>query len=185
MFSYHWSRIIGQFKDDVLPTEELQVIDAIKLEILMNRSLREQQSSMLDIARFEAILVDEKDNKSPDDWDRDYIFNLEKQIQVCRAAQESLSRDYKDLQSKKSVMLRDLKATREQRIKRLEDSKKTFFGWLQRIMKDKDFRVQLGIDMEKMRLAANKEYETLSEYYEYEDGTLDQPLITPENVKTD
>ena len=35
---YHWSRIVTQFRDDVLPTEELQIIDAIKLEILMNRA---------------------------------------------------------------------------------------------------------------------------------------------------
>ena len=31
LFLYHWSRIISQFRDDVLPTEELQVIDAIKI----------------------------------------------------------------------------------------------------------------------------------------------------------
>ena len=31
MFEYHWGRIITQFRDDVLPTEELQIIDAIKL----------------------------------------------------------------------------------------------------------------------------------------------------------
>jgi hypothetical protein len=37
MFLYHWGRIISQFKDDVLPTEELQIIDTIKLDILMNR----------------------------------------------------------------------------------------------------------------------------------------------------
>ena len=82
-------------------------------------------------------------------------------------------------------MLKDLKATREQRIKRLEDSKRTFFGWMQQVMRDGDFRTQLGIDMEKMSLAAQKEYERLSEYHEYEDGGVDQPIITPENVKTD
>jgi len=184
MLVYHWGRIIGQFKDDVLPTEELQVIDAIKLEILMNRALKEQQAGMQDIARFEALIEEEKLNDS-DQWDRDYIFNLERQVAVCRAAQESLSKDYKELGSKKSGMLKDLKATREQRIKRLEDSKRTFFGWMQQVMRDGDFRTQLGIDMEKMRLAAQKEYERLSEYHEYEDGGVDQPIITPENVKTD
>ena len=30
LFKYHWSRIIAQFKDDVFPTEELQVVDHIK-----------------------------------------------------------------------------------------------------------------------------------------------------------
>ena len=40
LFKYHWSRIISQFRDDVIPTEELQVIDLIKLELLMNRHRR-------------------------------------------------------------------------------------------------------------------------------------------------
>jgi|TARA_Y100001951_G_C11235287_1_gene237030 hypothetical protein len=183
MLVYHWGRIIGQFKDDVLPTEELQVIDAIKLEILMNRALKEQQAGMQDIRRFEELIKEEK-TVDDDQWDRDYIFNLERQIAVCRAAQESLSKDYKELGAKKSGMLKDLKATREQRIRRLEDSKRTFFGWIQQIMRNRDFRTQLGIDMEKMRLASEKEYERLSEYHEYEDGGVDQPLFTPENFKT-
>ena len=40
LFKYHWGRIISQFKDDVFPTEELQVVDVIKLELLMNRCLK-------------------------------------------------------------------------------------------------------------------------------------------------
>ena len=39
MFLYHWGRIISQFRDDVYPTEEMQVVDTIKLEILMNRAV--------------------------------------------------------------------------------------------------------------------------------------------------
>ena len=31
------ARIISQFKDDVIPTEELQVVDLIKLEFLINQ----------------------------------------------------------------------------------------------------------------------------------------------------
>ena len=42
MILFHWGRMISQFRDDVLPTEELQVLDAIKIEILMGRCLKEQ-----------------------------------------------------------------------------------------------------------------------------------------------
>ena len=104
MLLYHWGRIIGQFKDDVLPTEELQVIDAIKLEILMNRDLRQQQVNMKNIGTYEQLISDEK-IKPPEYQDRDYIFNLERQVAVARAAQEALGRDYKDLQVKKAAML--------------------------------------------------------------------------------
>ena len=181
---YHWSRIITQFRDDVLPTEELQIIDAIKLEILMNRALIGQQSNMKNISDYEELITVEK-SKSLEIQDKDYIYNLESQIAVCRAAQDSLTRDYKDLQTKKAAMLKDLKATREQRIKRLEDSKQTFIGWVRNLMSNPDTRREIGIEMEKMRLAMNKEAERLSEYHKYEDGLIDQPFLTPDSVKDD
>ena len=181
---YHWGRIISQFRDDVLPTEELQIIDAIKLEILMNRALIGQQSNMKDIKRYEELVTDEK-AKVLEVQDKDYIFNLERQVAVCRAAQESLTPEYKDLQTKKASMLKDLKATREQRIKRLEDSKQTFIGWVRNLMSNPEARREMGIEMEKMRLATNIEAKRLSEYHKYEDGTIDQPFLTPDSVKED
>jgi len=181
---YHWGRIITQFRDDVLPTEELQIIDAIKLEILMNRALTSQQTNMRNIGRYEELVTDEK-GKALEIQDKDYIFNLERQVAVCRAAQESLTRDYKDLQTKKASMLKDLKATREQRIKRLEDSKQTFIGWVRNLMSNPEARRKIGVEMEKMRLAADQEAKRLSKYHKYEDGIIDQPFLTPDSVKED
>tara|TARA_R110000744_G_scaffold103031_5_gene197735 strand:+ start:112 stop:906 length:795 start_codon:yes stop_codon:yes gene_type:complete len=181
---YHWSRIITQFRDDVLPTEELQIIDAIKLEILMNRALSGQQTNMKNVNMYEDLVTDEK-QKSLEIQDKDYIYSLERQVAVCRAAQESLTREYKDLQTKKSSMLKDLKATREQRVKRLEDSKQTFVGWVRNLMSNHEVRHQLGVEMEKMRLAANAEAERLTEYHKYEDGQVDQPFLTPDSIKDD
>ena len=184
MFTYHWGRIIGQFRDDVLPTEELQVIDAIKLEILMNRALKEQSKTMRDIEHMEDVVKAEKD-KHTADQDRDYVMNLERQLAIYRASIETLSKDYKELGTKKSGMLKDLKATREQRVKRLEDSKQSFIGWIKHLMEAPDFRNELGISMEKMRLASEAERKKLSGYHSYEDGTIDQPFLTPETAKDD
>ena len=80
-------------------------------------------------------------------------------------------------------MLKDLKATREQRIKRLEDSKQTFIGWVRNLMSNPQTRSELGTEMEKMRLAVNKEQERLSEYHKYEDSLVDQPFLTPDTTK--
>ena len=46
-------------------------------------------------------------------------------------------------------MLKDLKATREQRIKRLEDSKETFVGWIKMLIDDPEFSRGLGVAMER------------------------------------
>ena len=184
MFLFHWTEMISQFKDDVFHTEEMQVVDVIKLDILMNRTLKEQQKSMNDIGDMELLILTEK-QKSRDERDRDYILNMERQIAVLRAAQESLGKDYKEMQSKKNMMLKELKGTREQRIKVLEDSKQTFAGWVRTLVRDKDMRKEIGNNMEKMRLAMEKEKGRLSDYHKYEDGLIDQPFLTPETVKDD
>ena len=107
---------------------------------------------------------------------------MERQVAIIRASQETLSKDYKDLQTRKATMLKDLKGTREQRIKAIEDSKQTFASLVKQLATDTEFRTSIGIEMEKMRLAAEKEKERLSDYHTYEDETVDQPFLTPETL---
>lgn len=182
LFKYHWTRIIAQFKDDVFPTEELQVVDVIKLEILMNRCLKSNKDNITEMNIIDKFIKDER-AVDKDQRDQDYIMNLERQAAALRASQESLNRDYRELQSKKASMLREMKGTREQRIKRLEDSKQSFVAWVAMLMQDPETLKRYGIEMEKMRLAMMKESERLSAYHKYEDGGIDQPFLTPDTVK--
>lgn len=182
LFKYHWSRIISQFKDDVFPTEELQVVDVIKLEILMNRCLKSNKDNINEMNVLEKLIRDER-ALDKDQRDQDYIMNMERQMAALRASQESLNRDYRELQSKKANMLREMKGTREQRIKRLEDSKQSFTAWVANLMQDPDTMKKYGIEMEKMRLAMKKEEERLSAFHKYEDGGVDQPFLTPDTVR--
>ena len=181
MFEFHFKKMWSQFKDDVFHTEEMQIIDTIKLEILMNRILRSQQESQQQVSTYEQLVRDEK-AVDKDQRDMEYIISLERQVAILRASQETLSKDYKDLQGRKATMLKDLKGTREQRIKAIEDSKQTFASLVKQIATDESFRTQIGIDMEKMRLAMEKEKERLSEYHKYLDGTVDQPFLTPDTL---
>jgi len=80
-------------------------------------------------------------------------------------------------------MLREMKGTREQRIKRLEDSKQSFTSWVAHLMQDPETMKKYGIEMEKMRLAMKKEEERLSAFHKYEDGQIDQPFLTPDTIK--
>ena len=182
MFEFHFKKMWSQFKDDVFHTEEMQIIDTIKLEILMNRILKSQHESQEQIQTF-SVLVSQEKAVDKDQRDMDYIMQLERQIAVLRAGLETLSKDYKDLQARKATMLKDLKGTREQRIKAIEDSKQTFASLVKQIATDAEFRSQIGIEMEKMRLAMENEKERLSEYNTYEDGAVDQPFLTPETLK--
>jgi hypothetical protein len=182
LVKYHWSRIIAQFRDDVFPTEEMQVVDVIKLELLMNRSLKQNKETIDQINMLEKLLVQERDVE-PEQRDRDYIMNLERQAATLRASQESLNRDYRDLQTKKSSMLKEMKGTREQRIKRLEDSKQSFTGWIAHLMQNPEIVKGYGLEMEKMKTAMMAEKDRLSKYHKYDDGQVDQPFLTPETSK--
>lgn len=181
MFEFHFKKMWSQFKDDVFHTEEMQIIDTIKLELLMNRILKSQQDNQNLILHYERELQVEK-AVDRDQRDMDVIMNLERSIAVTRASQETLSKDYKDLQSRKATMLKDLKGTREQRIKQIEDSKQTFASLIKQIVTNPTIRTKMGIDMEKMRLAAEAEKERLAGYHKYEDGIIDQPFLTPETL---
>jgi|TARA_B100000085_G_scaffold162309_1_gene147656 hypothetical protein len=182
LFKYHWSRIISQFRDDVIPTEELQVVDLIKLELLMNRALKGNKDNIEQISALDALITAER-QRDPDQIDTDQLFNMERQVASLKASQESLNKDYRELQTKKNSMLKEMKATREQRVKRLEDSKQNFTSWMAHLVANPEVTKQYGMEMEKMRLAMDKEKQRLSQFHKYTDEMVDQPFLTPDTVK--
>ena len=147
----------------------------------MNRCLKSNKDNLNEMTVLEKMLGDER-AVDKDQRDQDYILNLERQLASLRASQEALNRDYRELQTKKAAILREMKGTREQRIKRLEDSKQSFTSWVANLMQDPETLKRYGIEMEKMRLAMNKERERLSAFHQYEDGQIDQPFLTPDTV---
>ena len=66
-------------------------------------------------------------------------------------------------------MLKEMKATREQRVKRLEDSKHNFTSWLTHLATNPEITREYGMMMEKMRLSMEKEKERLSVFHKYTD----------------
>lgn len=184
MFLYHWKEIIAQFRRDVLATEELQIIDTIKLEVLMNRALREQQETITTINQLEEGIAIE-DAKSVADRDKEYHFSLQRQVASLRSAKEALSRDYKELQTKKSAMFKDLKATREQRVQKLESNKTTFAGLINKLLQDPDFFEAQGREMELARMAARGAQKELSAYHTFADGKVDRILLNENSVMED
>lgn len=181
-FLYHWERIVSQFKEDVLPTEELQIIDMIKLELLMGRALRQQRESHKSIEEYEKEI---KKIKSLDVAEQDNIRigQLDQLITFHRAALESLTKEHSDLLNRKMALMKELKGTRAERIKRIEDSKQTFLGWVSELLQNKKLRVQLGDYIEKMRIAIDVEKIRLMTPHKYMDGEMDCPLYTAETLE--
>lgn len=182
IFLYHWSRIIGQFRDDVLPTEELQIIDSIKIEILLHRTLKNQRSSIKNIDDLDAEVIRlKKEPESPEISSE--INNLERQLSFARTSIESLGREYNNLLEQKNKLLKELKATRAERIKNIESSRQTVIGWITELLRNKGLRKELGLQMEKMRIAVDIEKVRLMEPHKYIDGNIDYPLLNSETIE--
>jgi hypothetical protein len=186
-FKYRYVQLMGQFRDDsILPTEEIQVFNFITLDILMQRVMKEQKKVVVELDFFQQRLeelYDQIKHLSPDDPDHE---ELSKKIRFCEgkyaelsSALKPISQRHESYMMRQSNMLKELKATRDQRVKVLEGSKHSFLGYLRALQED-DFREEQGDEMEKYRIATEKQRERLAAPHTYIDGSEDHPLYTPE-----
>jgi hypothetical protein len=180
LFVYHWGLLYQQFKEDITHSEELQIVELIKLEILSGRVLSDQKSIVESISALKTQVEDERDKPNPD---LSMILNLERQVSGLYASQANLSKENRDLIQEKNTIYKHLKSTRSDRLKNVEDSKDSIVGWFRDAIDNRDRRIRMGRDMEKMRLAADKERERLGANYTYVDGDIDRPLLTPAIVE--
>lgn len=180
-----WEKIYKQFKEDVTATEEMQIIDTIKLDVLMHRNLIEKEQARQDVLDLRQELTDIKkkkpENRSPDEITR--LMQIPSLIQSISAAQQAGTKEYQNLQGEKNRILKEMKSTREQRYAKTELSNESVKAWMAELINDDVKRDALGRHLEKIRLATLDEEIRLSAWHKYEDGVVDQPLLTPQNVK--
>lgn len=179
MFIYHWVETCGQFKNDITHTERLQIIDMIRNDMLMNRVLQKMKEDLEELSDIKKQYEDEM-QKSVDIRDLTLVASLQRQISDKNVASGAYNREYKDLADKKQQILRDIKGTREQRVKRVEESRETLTGWMANLLANPETRSKLGKELEKNRLATKVEYIRLSDFHKYTDGQLDKPILNHE-----
>ena len=175
-----WIQLIQQFREDVLPTEELQIKQLITTEILMNRCMVERKRNLEEVERLDSILIEEY-ARPLGERNTDRIMNLEQQMSLVRGAQSTHTTEYTKLSKEYKDLAKDLKATRDQRLQRIEDGKTSWIGLI-RMLEDEIMREREGLDMEIMSASADKSLQELGEYHTYDDGTVDRPMLTPEIV---
>lgn len=179
-FENTWVGLIKQFREDVLPAEELQIKQFITIDILINRSMKERKRHISDTEKLQNE-VDKEYAKGEDQRDIPKLANLETQLSFARNSIANYTNEYTKLLNEQQKISKDLKATREQRIKRIEDGKSSWVGLI-RMLEDEETREKEGKEMAIMEIAADNYKNKLSEYHSYADNTLDSPLLTPEIV---
>ena len=148
----------------------------------MNRELEKQRNCQKEIDRMQSMKILEE-NKQAEEQDKEYIYQLERNIASLYAAGETAQRAFKDLLEKKTKSSQALKATREQRYANIENKKSTMAELIENILRNPTFFEEQGKQMEKMRLAMQKERERLSDYHTYDDKVIDRPFLTPETIE--
>lgn len=181
-FEDTWVGLIKQFREDVLPAEELQIKQFITIDILINRSMKERKRHISETEKLQK-LVDKEYEKDEDQRDVPKLANLETQLSFARNSIASYTNEYTKLLNEQQKISKDLKATREQRIKRIEDGKSSWVGLI-RMLEDEQIREKEGREMEILAMATDKAKQKLYEYHEYADHKLDHPILSPEALET-
>lgn len=179
-FEDTWIGLVKQFREDVLPAEELQIKQFITIDILINRSMKERKRHISDTEKLQ-VEVDREYALDEELRDSAKLANLETQLSFARNSIANYTNEYTKLLNEQQKISKDLKATREQRIKRIEDGKSSWIGLI-RMLEDEEIREKQGREMEIMAMAVDKNKELLSEYHTYQDDGVDMPLLTPETV---
>src|SRR5207245_985168 len=108
-----------QFRDDVHASENTQIILAIKYEVLMSRNLKAKKEAGKDLERLVEIRTDFLDGlggRAPEgESDQQFMLSLESQVNAAKAAMQSASKEFNELEARHQALMKDLKATRDQR----------------------------------------------------------------------
>lgn len=174
-FEHNWVDFYKQFNEDVTHTEEMQILEVIRTEILINRSMEDRQEIIRQIDTLDKLISDELDKEEPDQ-DGQLVAVWQTQMGAMIGSKSSYINEHEKLLTKKERYLKDLKGTREQR-KRVADDAKTNFSMWMRQLDTIEMKEREGFDMEVQAIAAQKARERLSDFHEYEDGEVDQPLL--------
>jgi hypothetical protein len=184
-FEESYIKLMSQFKGDVLASEETQIFQAVKFELLMNRNLRERKTAREDIdslqLRQKLILEKAQNANGISDGDREYLLNLETQLNIAKQAEQSRTNEFVKLQERHASLLKDLKSTRDQRVKQIESSKVSFLGVVRNLM-DRDQQEREGRALELTKLAGQREYTRLGRPHKFDDGTEDSPILSADTV---
>lgn len=184
-FKAEWCHIMAQFSNDVLHTEETQIVEAIKYGIMMDRCLEEQYqlNELITITQGQIAQMEEIMDPTPEEAME--MTDLLRKVGDAQASRDSAMNNYVKYQKEKNTLLQKIRGVREDRVKTIENKADTFATWISGLYTDKKKRKELGEYLEKSRIARIDEEVRLAAYHKYEDGEIDQVLLTPDTVKED
>lgn len=178
IFEKKYSEWIAQFKGDILFSEQNQVFNAIKLEILMSNVMRKRKETEETMDMIDDEIEDVKSDPMLGEQEKkNRITNLRKDKSELYGIYSAIIRQHQSQGEQYSRMLKDLDASRSNR-KPKDEVKKNSIMLLLEKMADDGPRTKLGEEAELERLSAEAEGEKYRQQIEFADGSLIQPFIS-------
>lgn len=183
-FETAWADLFTQFREDVLFSEELQLKQLITIDILLSRSMKERKLQIDEIEKIQKKLdIEYKVDESV--RDTALIVSLETNLSFIKNSISAYTAEYTKLLDKQQGLQKDMKSTRDQRIKKVEDSKSSWAGYL-RAMEEETIRAKQGEQASLLRMAKDAAKTQLYDYHQFDgDGKLDRPILNAESTALD
>lgn len=179
IFDQQWMGYFEQFNRDVTHTEEAQILEMIRIEILIARCMKDRQEIEEQISNIQKLVEEIQGQDDPELLDQ--LVSLTQQQAQLHAGKSTYIGEYEKLLNKKDKYLSGLKATRADRKKYTEDAKTNFGVWLRKLAEEGE-RERQGFELELQRVAANKAEIELAKLHTYVDGNVDQPILNSKTV---
>ncbi len=180
-------KLVQQFREDIVASEEIQLLDLIKLGILQQRNLKGKQNIITNMQRYQKMVDDilgKADGNfsavTPDSQQQ--IMEINKNIQACMGAESARTAEFNELQKQKNVLFDKVMGSRDQRVTEILNSKITFAGLIKELV-NRDKQIEESRFLELGKMAVEKEYKRLMQPYKYADETIDNPIICADVVE--
>lgn len=177
-----YQRLIEQFHQNITPSEEIQLLDYVKMSVLVTRSNTQKKDLLEHIDETEKTLKEFAANNKSELKVNPEVMKIYGTIQDTLASLEkamSMKTDeFCKLQKQKDDILKSLKGTRDQRMKHSVDSGK-FLTILEQYREVQNQEME-SKHVELIRRSKEDIKKKWQEPFKYVTGEVDQPLMTPD-----
>lgn len=178
-----------QFQEDLMASEDAQLFKAIKAELLMHRNLVQQRRvqgeiDRLEAERDEALRAVKGDPTRLSEDERARLLVIDTFLRDAYEDKQGRANEYDKLDKAHGEVMRSLKATREQRFARVENSKRTFLDVV-RMFCERDAADRADRQLDQVRRARDKELARLGAVHQFADGAFDRPILSADTVLAD
>ena len=175
---------------DIKYSEKNEIIELGVVSCLLNRELRREKEiddSIEEKTDLKNKLNAAKSSMDDEDIDDDFFEQLD-DVDIALADLHTNQKDVKArqdrLMERKEKLRKSLHVTRASRAKDLAHATENFTNIIQYLKKNPDYRKEMGLMGEKMRLAMDAEWFRLSQAHQYADNEIDYPIYSSEVIDT-